>query len=216
MQTQDAQRIAHSLQTTNPIPSDQNRIFAPILLHEPQDVRVVMVGRSWSKITDQAVSGFLFELKQGYRPNVAIKNIHKELSREYNIDPHQGVSMSRWREQGVMLLTTSPTLGQAKLWESYIHSVLEIINQQNQGVVFVFFDEKNFVKSVDSNRHSVIQCKYPSCRQFVGSGVFNNINKELIKNNRKIINWDLKNVDTRGKAINQKIIGRISEKARQD
>ena len=75
----------------------------------------------------------------------SLRNIFKELKDDLGGELRTNTDLSDWAEQGVLLLNTSLTViesqanSMAKLWEPFTDSVIRLLNEQEQPIVFVLW-----------------------------------------------------------------------------
>ena len=83
-------------------------------LTPPEAVRVVILGQDPYHGPRQAC-GLAFAVAPGVRPPPSLRNIYKELAREFGQPPGTDQPLAHWARQGVLLLNTSLTVeaGQA-------------------------------------------------------------------------------------------------------
>lgn len=172
--------------------------------HTPMDqVKVVILGQDPYHGPDQA-HGLCFSVKPGVKIPPSLINIYKELKADLDIDPPDHGYLGHWADQGVLLLnaTLSVEAGKAgshqgKGWEDFTDQVIQILNEQREGLVFVLWGSYAQKKGsiVDSTKHFVIQSPHPSplsaSRGFFGSKPFSKINQFLQQRGQEAIDWSL-------------------------
>lgn len=134
----------------------------------------------------------------------SLVNIYKELSTDIEdfITPSHG-NLTTWAEQGVLLLNTVLTVQQgqahshAKLgWETFTDKIIEQINQNNNGCVFILWGAHAQKKgrNIDGNKHLILNGPHPSplsaYRGFFGCKHFSKANAWLTKKEKTVINWN--------------------------
>src|SRR5574343_654265 len=110
--------------------------------------------------------------------------------------------LSKWANQGVLLLNSILTVEKSKAgshkrigWEEFTDSVIKIISDKKDKVVFVLWG--NYAKSkaslIDTKKHLIITSTHPSPFSahdgFFGSKPFRKINNFLNKNKLDEIDW---------------------------
>lgn len=108
-------------------------------------VNVVILGQDPYHGPNQA-HGLCFSVLPGVRVPPSLVNMYKELAQDipgFRIPEHG--YLKSWAEQGVLLLNTVLTVEQGKAhshastgWETFTDSVIEVINQQREGLFFCF------------------------------------------------------------------------------
>ena len=78
-------------------------------LTPPEAVRVVILGQDPYHGPGQA-NGLAFAVGPGVKPPPSLRNIFKELARQYGRDPRPEGLLDHWAAQGVLLLNTSLTV----------------------------------------------------------------------------------------------------------
>ena len=109
-----------------------------------------------------------------------------------------------WARQGVFLMNTVMTVreGEAyshnkKGWEVFTDTVISVLNEQEQGIVFVLWGNHAQKKArlITGAQHRIIQSAHPSplsaSRGFFGSKPFSTINTCLKEMGRTPIDWRL-------------------------
>ena len=167
------------------------------------NVRVVILGQDPYHGPGQA-HGLCFSV----RPNVAIPpslvNIFKEIQDDLGIAPPDHGCLQPWAEQGVLLLNSVLTVvqGQAgahqgKGWETFTNKVIETVNGEREGVVFLLWGSyaKKKGQHIDRNKHLVLDGPHPSplsaYRGFFGCKHFSKANDWLEQQGKPTVNWAL-------------------------
>ncbi|WP_097460772.1 uracil-DNA glycosylase [Mangrovitalea sediminis] len=166
-------------------------------------VAVVILGQDPYHGPGQA-HGLCFSVRPGVRPPPSLINIFKEIQRDLGIDPPDHGCLQPWAEQGVLLLNSVLTVvqGQAgahqgKGWEQFTDRVIQHVNDERDGVVFLLWGSYAQKKGqfIDRQRHLVLQSPHPSPlsahRGFLGCSHFSQANQYLIAHGRKPIEWAL-------------------------
>ncbi|WP_417565900.1 uracil-DNA glycosylase [Marinobacter sp.] len=168
-----------------------------------EQVRVVILGQDPYHGPGQA-HGLCFSV----RPNVAtppsLVNIFKEIQGDLGISPPDHGCLQPWAEQGVLLLNSVLTVvqGQAgahqgKGWETFTDRVIETVNREREGVVFLLWGSyaKKKGQHIDRNRHLVLEGPHPSplsaYRGFFGCRHFSKANDWLRQRGKPTVNWEL-------------------------
>jgi uracil-DNA glycosylase len=172
--------------------------------HTPLDrVKVVILGQDPYHGEGQA-HGLCFSVKHGVAAPPSLKNIFKEIHSELGlpIPPHG--NLAAWADQGVLLLNSVLSVEcaraashQGKGWERFTDRVIEIIDREREGVVFMLWGSYAQRKGsiIDSRRHCVLKAPHPSplsaYRGFFGCGHFSAANEYLQGRNIQPIDWRL-------------------------
>ena len=110
-----------------------------------ENVRVVIIGQDPYHGEGQA-HGLCFSVKENVKVPPSLLNIYKEIHRDLGMPIPQSGDLTHWARQGVLLLnaTLSVEAGKAgshqkKGWETFTDRVIEVLSEQGQDIVFVFF-----------------------------------------------------------------------------
>ncbi|XP_055335136.1 uracil-DNA glycosylase-like isoform X2 [Paramacrobiotus metropolitanus] len=166
-----------------------------------QDTKVVILGQDPYHGVRQA-HGLCFSVQKGVPPPPSLVNIYKELSTDIPAfcAPSHG-NLTGWAQQGVLLLNAVLTVrsGNAnshkdKGWEVFTDAVIEWLNLNLSGVVFVLWGRYAQAKcgKLDKKRHCVLMAAHPSplsVTKFLGCKHFSAANDFLNKKGKKPINW---------------------------
>lgn len=168
-----------------------------------QDVKVVILGQDPYHQPQQA-HGLCFSVKKGVPVPRSLKNIYRELKDDLGVDAPSHGCLLEWARQGVFLMNTVMTVreGEAyshnkKGWEVFTDTVISVLNEQEQGIVFVLWGNHAQKKArlITGAQHRIIQSAHPSplsaSRGFFGSKPFSTINTCLKELGRTPIDWRL-------------------------
>ena len=172
--------------------------------HTPLDkVKIVIVGQDPYHGEGQA-HGLCFSVKPGVAVPPSLNNIYKQLHAEFGLPIPAHGDLTSWADQGVLLLNSvlSVEFGKAashqgRGWETFTDSVIDIINRQREGVVFLLWGRCAQHKGllIDRARHCVLQAPHPSplsaYRGFFGCGHFSMANDYLQGRGITPIDWGL-------------------------
>ncbi|WP_417501013.1 uracil-DNA glycosylase [Marinobacter sp.] len=166
-------------------------------------VRVVILGQDPYHGPGQA-HGLCFSVRPNVPTPPSLVNIYKEIQSDLGILPPDHGCLQPWAEQGVLLLNSVLTVvqGQAgahqgKGWETFTDRVIETVNRERDGVVFLLWGSyaKKKGQHIDRNRHLVLEGPHPSplsaYRGFFGCKHFSRANEWLVEQRSRPINWDL-------------------------
>ena len=196
-------RIGAEYQRGNVYPSWDD-IFRAFLLTPFDRVRVVILGQDPYHGPAQA-NGLSFSVPAGKRLPPSLRNIFKEQVRDLGVPAPLSGDLSRWAEQGVLLLNTSLTVAAGKAgshrkigWERFTDAVIKRLSSHGRpGIIFLLwgaFAEKK-EKLIDSERHHILKAPHPSplsaYRGFIGCGHFSKVNEILKAQGEFPIDWSL-------------------------
>ena len=165
-------------------------------------VKVVILGQDPYHGPNQA-HGLSFSVKQPVPPPPSLVNIFTELESEYGVkmDRTNG-DLTRWADQGVLLLNATLTVSQGRPmshhghgWETFTDEVVSQINRLRDHVVFMLWGSPARRKgaSVDRSRHLVLEAPHPSplsaYRGFFGCNHFRLADRYLQSNGIAPVDW---------------------------
>lgn len=172
--------------------------------HTPLDkVKVVILGQDPYHGEGQA-HGLCFSVRPGIKIPPSLQNIYKEINAELGLPiPNHG-HLTAWADQGVLLLNSvlsvecgNAASHQGKGWETFTDRVIDVINREREGVVFMLWGSYAQRKGaiIDSDRHCVLKAPHPSPlsahRGFFGCGHFQAGNDYLLRRGESPVDWSL-------------------------
>ncbi len=156
-----------------------------------QDVKVVILGQDPYHGPNQA-HGLSFSVQPGIAHPPSLRNIFKELENDIGCSQPADGTLTKWSDQGVMLLNTVLTVrqGQAhshrdKGWEQFTDEVIRKLSARDEPIIFILWGRPAQQKKrlIDLERHDIIEAPHPSPlsahRGFFGSAPFSKVNKLL-------------------------------------
>ena len=177
-------------------------IFNAFNLTAFDKVKVVIIGQDPYHGSGQAM-GLCFSVPRNIARPASLLNIYKELNRDLQIPIVAHGDLTKWAQQGVLLLNAVLTVvskspgSHSKIgWETFTDAVISRISELNQGVVFMLWGNyaKNKKSLVDETKHFVLESAHPSPlagNRFYGNGHFSACNQILIKQGKEAIDWSL-------------------------
>ncbi|MFK7755948.1 MAG: uracil-DNA glycosylase [Flavobacteriales bacterium] len=164
-------------------------------------VKVVILGQD-PYINPNQAHGLSFSVPPGAAIPPSLRNIFKELQSDLKVDvPFQG-DLTRWAEQGVLLLNSTLTV-QAGIsnshkgcgWERFTNAVIEVLNTRKTEIVYMLwgaFAQKK-AKTVNPKLNLVLKSVHPSplsaYRGFFGCQHFSKANEYLTLYHKTPIQW---------------------------
>ena len=164
-------------------------------------VSVIILGQDPYHGEGQA-HGLCFSVPQEKRPPPSLQNIFKEIQNDVgSISPEHG-DLTRWAEQGVLLLNAILTVEARKPashrnigWEQFTDDVIHLLSDRRENLVFFLWG--NFAKQkqilIDQNKHFILTAPHPSpysaANGFFGCKHFSKANEYLKQYNKKPIIW---------------------------
>ena len=177
-------------------------IFNAFNLCSFQKVKAVIIGQDPYHGPGQA-HGLCFSVREGIDFPPSLKNIFKEIESDLGMKRPDNGNLERWAAQGVLLLNATLTVRehqagshQKRGWEQFTDSVISILNQEKENIVFFLWGAYAQKKgeSIDRSKHLVLESVHPSplsaSRGFFGNKHFSKCNEYLIEHNIVPINWE--------------------------
>ncbi|MCG8518257.1 MAG: uracil-DNA glycosylase [Pseudomonadales bacterium] len=168
-----------------------------------EQVAVVILGQDPYHGPGQA-HGLCFSVRPDVPPPPSLVNIFKEQQQDLGITVPDHGCLQPWAEQGVLLLNSVLTVVQSQAgahqgrgWETFTDRVIDVINRERQGVVFLLWGSyaRKKGKMIDRERHLVLEGPHPSplsaYRGFFGCRHFSQANAWLHQQGRPPVNWQL-------------------------
>lgn len=178
-----------------------NEIFNALNTTPFDAVRVVILGQDPYHGEGQA-HGLSFSVREGVALPPSLMNIYKEIDAEFGPQPRRSGDLTRWAEQGVLLLNATLTVRKAqagshqnKGWEHFTDAVIAALNARHTHIVFMLWGSYAQKKGafIDRNKHLVLSAPHPSPlsahRGFLGCGHFKKANDYLTANGLSTIQW---------------------------
>jgi uracil-DNA glycosylase len=147
-------------------------------------------------------NGLCFSVREGVRHPPSLKNIFKEIHADLGKPIPQSGDLSRWAQQGVLLLnatltvrSSSPGSHQKKGWEEFTDAIIKHLSDTKQHVVFLLWGAYAQKKGevIDRSKHLVLMSAHPSPfsadRGFFGNKHFSKTNAYLRSKGFGEIEW---------------------------
>jgi len=181
-------------------------IFRAFLLTPLSKVRVVIFGQDpYHSVDDKGepyACGLSFSTRENQKAPPSLVNIYKELSSEYPnyVKPSHG-DLTKWANQGVLLLNTSLTViphqanSHKGLWICFIKRILQAISEVNPYCIYVLWgkESQNEIKPLLKKNALILESAHPSplsaSRGFFGNNHFLEINNILSRYDFPLIDW---------------------------
>lgn len=194
----DFVKSEYGKETVYPAPKN---IFRAFDLCPFDRVKVVILGQDPYHGAGQA-NGLSFAVNEGVRLPPSLRNMYQEMESDLEGKPNLSGDLSRWATQGVLLLNatltvraSSPGSHQEKGWEAFTDTVIRLLSEKRDGLVFILWG--NYAKAkgahIDRNRHCVIESPHPSPfsahNGFFGSKPFSKANSYLKERGITPIDW---------------------------
>ncbi len=178
-------------------------IFNALKYTSYSDVKAVLLGQDPYHGPGQA-HGLCFSVQPGVTPPPSLKNMFQELSDDLGIVPPKDGTLTKWAQQGVLLLNTTLTVrrGQANShknlgWQTFTDAVIRKLNEHPEPVVFLLWGGNARSKKplITSPQHLILETVHPSplsaYNGFFGCRHFSKTNAFLESHGIAPIDWDL-------------------------
>lgn len=170
--------------------------------HTPfNKVKVVILGQDPYHNDGQA-HGLSFSVNEGIQIPPSLVNIYKEINREFGTPIPRSGDLTRWANQGVLLLNATLTVQahqagshQGKGWEQFTDVAIQKLAEKRENIVFLLWGSYAQKKAVfiDPSKHLILSSPHPSPlsahRGFLGNNHFVETNKYLESKGITPINW---------------------------
>ncbi|WP_289091054.1 uracil-DNA glycosylase [uncultured Bacteroides sp.] len=164
-------------------------------------VKVVIIGQDPYHGPGQA-HGLCFSVNDGIQPPPSLVNIFKEINNDLGKPIPQSGNLTRWAEQGVLLLNATLTVRahqagshQRRGWEEFTDAVIRKLAEEKNNLVFILWGAYAQKKGafIDRSKHLVLTSVHPSPLSarsgFFGNHHFSLANDYLVKNGKTAIDW---------------------------
>lgn len=150
----------------------EDKIFNALNLCPFDKVKVVIMGQDPYFNPGQAM-GLSFSVPEGVQLPPSLQNIYKEIAADLGTAIHQSGDLTRWAEQGVLLLNATLTVRahvanshQRLGWGTFTDAAIKALSDGRENLVFMLWGV--FARSkkalIDQQRHCVIESVHPSQR----------------------------------------------------
>lgn len=180
-------------------------IFNAFALTPLKDVKVVILGQDPYHGDGQA-HGLCFSVKPEVDIPPSLVNIYQELRDDLGCYVPNNGYLTKWAEQGVLLLNTVLTVRAHQAnshrgigWEEFTDAAIRILNEQDRPIVFILWGRPAQTKKTMLNnpKHLILEAPHPSplsaYRGFFGSKPFSRTNAYLEQHGLTPIDWQIEN-----------------------
>lgn len=177
------------------------KIFAAMDSCPFDKVKVVILGQDPYHDVGQA-NGLCFSVNPGQPMPPSLVNIFKEVHDDTGAPVPSNGDLSRWAEQGVLLLNTSltveahrPASHSGRGWEELTDEAIIRLSRDRENIVFILWGAHAQKKAplIDAGKHLILRAPHPSPlsahRGFFGCRHFSRTNEYLIAHNQTPIQW---------------------------
>lgn len=177
-------------------------IFNAFNLCPFDDVKVVIIGQDPYHEPGQAM-GLSFSVPASIPMPPSLINIFKEIKQDLGIDVPMNGDLTRWAEQGVLLLNATLTVRahqanshQPLGWNTFTDACIKALSDHRDHLVFLLWGGYARSKKalIDQQRHLVLESVHPSPLSanrggWFGNHHFSRCNAYLQQNGIKPIEW---------------------------
>lgn len=177
-------------------------IFNAFNLCPFDEVKVVIIGQDPYHEPGQA-HGLSFSVCDGVPFPPSLQNIFKEIEQDLGMPIPMTGNLTRWAEQGVLLLNATLTVRahqaashQRRGWEEFTDAAIKALNADRDNLVFILWGgyARSKAPLIDSSRHLILQSVHPSPLSanrggWFGNHHFSRANAYLTEHGKEPINW---------------------------
>ena len=177
-------------------------IFAAFDKCPVEDLKVVLLGQDPYHGEGQA-NGLSFSVRDGIAHPPSLVNIFREIEEDLKLPYPESGNLSRWAEQGVLLLNATLTVRantagshQGQGWETFTDAVIKSISDNCQHIVFLLWGSfaKKKIALSDTQKHCVLSSGHPSPLSanrgyWFGNKHFSKTNAYLTSVGKQAIDW---------------------------
>ena len=178
-------------------------IFNALRYTPYHEVKAVLLGQDPYHGPGQA-HGLCFSVKEGIAPPPSLKNIFQELESDLGFPPPQNGTLTKWAQQGVLMLNTTLTVrrGQANShknlgWTTFTDAIIRKLNERETPIVFLLWGGNARSKKplITNPHHLILETVHPSPLSayggFFGCRHFSRCNEFLQTHGETPIDWNL-------------------------
>ncbi|MBR3915978.1 MAG: uracil-DNA glycosylase [Bacteroidaceae bacterium] len=164
-------------------------------------VKVVILGQDPYHGAGQA-NGLCFSVNKGIQFPPSLMNIFKEIASDTGTPVPQDGDLTRWSDQGVLLLNATLTVRasqagshQRRGWEEFTDAAIRQLATLRENIVFILWGSYAQKKGafIDRTRHLVLTSPHPSplsaYQGFFGNHHFSKANRYLTEHGKDPITW---------------------------
>lgn len=188
----------------------QDDIFKALRLTPPDKTKIIIIGQDPYHTPGQA-NGLAFSISPGHKLQPSLMNIFQELHDDLGISVSTNGDLTKWAEQGVLLLNSTLTVYEHQPnsnsdwgWQMLTHAILETAAKLPSPIVFMAWGQ-NAINNVDSITMTkdklILRSTHPSpysfnkpgrsVPAFQGSRPFSKANAFLQQHGVEPVDWTL-------------------------
>lgn len=193
--------VRHEYTTTTCYPPG-SLIFNAFNLCPFDRVKVVIIGQDPYHEPGQA-QGLSFSVPEGVPFPPSLQNIFKEIQFDLGKPMPPTGDLTRWAEQGVLLLNATLTVRahqaashQRHGWEQFTDAAIRALNVERENLVFILWGgyARSKAQLIDRSRHLVLESVHPSPLSanrggWFGNHHFSQCNAYLREHGEQEIDW---------------------------
>ena len=193
--------VRHEYTTTTCYPPG-SLIFNAFNLCPFDRVKVVIIGQDPYHEPGQA-QGLSFSVPEGVHFPPSLQNIFKEIQLDLGKPMPPTGDLTRWAEQGVLLLNATLTVRahqaashQRHGWEQFTDAAIRALNAERENLVFILWGgyARSKAQLIDRSRHLVLESVHPSPLSanrggWFGNHHFSQCNAYLREHGEQEIDW---------------------------
>ncbi|WP_281530951.1 uracil-DNA glycosylase [Leyella stercorea] len=193
--------VRHEYTTTTCYPPG-SLIFNAFNLCPFDRVKVVIIGQDPYHEPGQA-QGLSFSVPEGVPFPPSLQNIFKEIQLDLGKPMPPTGDLTRWAEQGVLLLNATLTVRahqaashQRYGWEQFTDAAIRALNAERENLVFILWGgyARSKAQLIDRSRHLVLESVHPSPLSanrggWFGNHHFSQCNAYLREHGEQEIDW---------------------------
>ena len=193
--------VRHEYTTTTCYPPG-SLIFNAFNLCPFDRVKVVIIGQDPCHEPGQA-QGLSFSVPEGVPFPPSLQNIFKEIQLDLGKPMPPTGDLTRWAEQGVLLLNATLTVRahqaashQRHGWEQFTDAAIRALNAERENLVFILWGgyARSKAQLIDRSRHLVLESVHPSPLSanrggWFGNHHFSQCNAYLREHGEQEIDW---------------------------
>ena len=178
-------------------------IFNAFHLTPLKNVKVVIIGQDPYHNDGQA-HGLCFSVKPDVDIPPSLVNIYKELHDDIGCPIPKNGYLTKWAEQGVLMLNTVLTVRAHQAnshrgigWEEFTDAAIRAVNKIDRPIVYILWGRPAQMKKamLTNPKHLILEAPHPSplsaYRGFFGSKPFSKTNEFLAANGVEPIDWEI-------------------------
>ena len=182
---------------------NMNDIFNALKASSFEKTRVVIIGQDPYHGAGQA-HGLCFSVKRPVEPPPSLKNMYKELESDIGFKIPDHGELTKWAEQGVLMLNTVLTVREGAAnshkgmgWEQFTDRVISELNRKETPVVFLLWgaNARKKAEVITNPIHKKLITVHPSplsaYNGFFGCRHFSKCNEILISSGQEPIDWQI-------------------------